>query len=139
MAGVGVGTILTMAASAAATESARRSSIKASNRSRQNQVSLLNARYAAAEENRQQELKRASARQRARFSAQGLSSADGSSSAVLDGMKTLSEQQAQERDTVADLQRRQAASGLAHVSSGNLLTRHSPMLLDNMSRLMNWD
>lgn len=139
MAGVGIGTVLSMAASAAATESARRSSIKASNRSYQNQVSLLNARYAAAEENRQQELKRASASQRARFGVQGLSSADGSSSAVLDGMKTLSEQQALERDKIADLQRRQAASGLAQVSSGNLLTRHSPMLLDNMSRLMNWD
>nr|BDD46342.1 hypothetical protein 2 [Rhodospirillaceae bacterium] len=139
MAGVGVGTIAMTAASVLASENARRSTIKSRQRSYQNQMNLLNARNQQAEKNRKEELKRLSARQRARFSAQGVGTADGSSSAVLEGMKSLSEEQAQQRDRLAELRRSGDGAGSSSLSGSNLLVRNSPMLLDNMARLMNWD
>lgn len=139
MAGVDPITLAVMAASTAVSEKARQNNIKASQRSYQNQIDLLNTRRDIVERSRKRELERLSAKQRARFAAQGLSSADGSSSAVIEGMTALSEEQARDRDRLAELERRKLTDGMSSLSDENLLTRKAPMLLDNMTRLLNWD
>lgn len=105
----------------------------------QNRVNELNAKQAAEERKRKAALARSSAQQRARYAAQGISPADGSSAAVLEGMKTMSEAEAADRARQVDIARNRAALSYATAAGTDLLAKKSSSYQDNLGKLMTWE
>lgn len=105
----------------------------------QNRVNELNAQQAAAERKRKAALARSSAQQRARYAAQGISPTDGSSAAVLEGMKTMSEAEAADRERQATIARNRAALSYSNATGTDLLAKKSSLYQDNLGKLMNWE
>lgn len=105
----------------------------------QNSLAAMETKRAADERRRTQELKQVSARQRARFAAQGLGTTDGSASAVLDGLLSRSAADAREREQLRDIERRRLAQNSERGLGGNLLEGNTKLVKDNLNTLLQWD
>ena len=104
----------------------------------ENRVAELNAQAAAEERKRKQSLDRVTAQQRARFASQGISTTEGSSAAVLDGLKTLSQAEAEDRARQVGLAHKRAELSLSNGYSSNLLEKKTSLVQDNLGKLLNW-
>jgi hypothetical protein len=104
----------------------------------QDRIDELNAQVDAEARNRQSTFDRLNARQRARFAAQGISPTEGSSAAVLDGLKSMSQAEADDRERQIEIARRRAESSYANAIGADLLTKKSSLVQDNLGKLLSW-
>lgn len=105
----------------------------------QNRVAELNAQLAAEESKRQAAYARNSAQQRAKFAAQGINPSEGSSAAVLDGLKTLSDTEGELRARQIDLARQRAALRYSKAQRTDLLAQKPSLYPDNLGKLLAWE
>lgn len=104
----------------------------------QYRIDELNAQVVADERKRQSTYDRLNARQRAQFAAQGISPTEGSSAAVLDGLKSMSQAEAEDRERQIAIARRRAESSFSNAIGADLLTKKSTLVQDNLGKLMAW-
>lgn len=93
---------------------------------------------------RQEKLAKASATQRARFAAEGLNPADGSSGAVIDGLKQKTQRELDERSAVYDAELKTVRSSFADMQADQLQKKNnaSDLLLGddrNVRRIKDWN
>jgi len=103
-----------------------------------NSMDALNARSAIDERKRKEAHARLSAQQRARFAAQGISPSEGSSAAVLEGMLTMSEKDAEDRAMLSAIAQQRLALNNTAAAGNDLLAKKSPLFQDNLSKLLSW-
>lgn len=104
----------------------------------QNRIDELNAQADAEERKRQSTFERLSAQQRARFAAHGISPIEGSSAAVLDGLKSMSQAEADDRERQIAIARKRVESSFSNAIGADLLTKKSTLVQDNLGKLLAW-
>lgn len=102
-------------------------------------IDQLNAQAADEKRRRQAAYASNSAKQRAQFAARGLSPSEGSSAAVLDGLKTMSDAEAKQRARQADLARQRVELSMPSLTGTDLLAKKSSLYEDNLSKLLTWE
>ena len=105
----------------------------------QTRIAELNAQSAAEESDRKAALARNSAQQRARFAASGITPSEGSSAAVLDGLKSMTDADAEQRARQFDLARQRAALSYSAAPNTDLLSLIPRLYQDNLGKLRTWE
>mgnify|MGYP000412557603 CR=1 FL=1 len=104
----------------------------------QTRANEINAQQKAEERRRQETLDRESATQRARFGALGISSAGGSSAAVLNGLQTNSDAESADRARQLGIARDRSSQAYSNSASSDLLAKKSAFVQDNLSKVLTW-
>ena len=128
-------TLAPVAASTALSKSNAAATNSIANQQYQNNVAKINAKQAADDRVRAQNLKLQKAAQTARFGAMGISASDGSSAAILKGMQLKSDSEAADRTRLSNISR----DGLFIGSGTNLLSKNSKAVQNNLDKLISSD
>lgn len=104
----------------------------------QSRLDEINAQSAAAERTRQATHDRVSAQQRARFASKGIVPSEGSSAAVLKGLQTMSEAQAEDHSRQLSIAKNRADLSYSQATGANLLTKKVALFEDNLDKLLKW-
>lgn len=103
-----------------------------------NSMDALNSKSAIDARKQKADYARLSAQQRARFAAQGMSPTEGSSAALLEGMRTMTEANAADRARLNAIAQQRLTLDNTAAARNDLLAKKSPLFSDNLSKLLDW-
>lgn len=104
----------------------------------QMRVNELNAQEAVDKRQQKEAYARNAAQQRARYASQGIIANEGSSAAVMEGLKSMSDADAEQRSRQIELARQRASLSYANATGADLLAKKSNLYQDNLSKILNW-